>query len=254
MVLMAVDHSSDAFNSGRLFTDATFLYQPGTPLPTAQFLTRWITHLCAPTFIFLAGTGLALNIDKRKKAGEPAASIDRYLLLRGLIIAAFEIWISLFVVPKGKWLLQVLYAIGACFVLMVPLRRLSAAGAVLVAIAIAGLGEVAVVHAGASLPAAMLLTGGFRTHLLIGYPCLHWLCPMLLGWAWGLRLAAEGSAAKPARELALAGVLALVSFAVVRGINGYGNMGLLRGGTTLVEWLHVSKYPPGISYLTLSSA
>src|SRR5207244_6145444 len=55
MVLMAVDHASGTFNAGRLVTDSTALYEPGTPLPAAQFLTRWITHLCAPTFVFLAG-------------------------------------------------------------------------------------------------------------------------------------------------------------------------------------------------------
>ena len=95
MVLMAIDHSSGAFNAGRLFTDAAFLYTPGTPLPAAQFFTRWITHLCAPTFVFLAGTGLAFNVEKRVKAGASAWSIDRYVLTRGLVIAAFEIWISL---------------------------------------------------------------------------------------------------------------------------------------------------------------
>ena len=54
MVLMAVDHASAAFNSGRLLTDAAFLYEPGDALPAGQFLTRWISHLCAPTFLFLA--------------------------------------------------------------------------------------------------------------------------------------------------------------------------------------------------------
>jgi uncharacterized membrane protein len=43
MVLMTIDHASGEFNAGRLFTDATFMYRPGTPLPLDQFLTRWIT-------------------------------------------------------------------------------------------------------------------------------------------------------------------------------------------------------------------
>ena len=45
MILMTVDHASGVFNAGRLMTDGTALYRPGTPLPAAQFLTRWITHL-----------------------------------------------------------------------------------------------------------------------------------------------------------------------------------------------------------------
>src|SRR5256885_1687007 len=99
MVLMALDHSSEAFNAGRLFTDATFLYQSGTPLPAAQFMTRWITHLCAPTFVFLAGVGLAFTVRRKVAGGESPWAIDRYLAIRGLLIAAFEIWVSLFLVP-----------------------------------------------------------------------------------------------------------------------------------------------------------
>ena len=50
MVLMAIDHSSDAFNAGRVFTDSVAFYRPGTALPTAQFLVRWITHCARPRF------------------------------------------------------------------------------------------------------------------------------------------------------------------------------------------------------------
>jgi uncharacterized membrane protein len=45
MILMAIDHASGAFNAGRVFSDSARMYQPGTVLPTAQFLTRWMTHL-----------------------------------------------------------------------------------------------------------------------------------------------------------------------------------------------------------------
>src|SRR6185437_3548412 len=96
MALMALDHSSEEFNAGRLFTDATFAYTPGTPLPAAQFLTRWVTHLCAPTFVFLTGASLALSVRRRREQGESDASIDRHLLLRGVIIAGCELWVSLF--------------------------------------------------------------------------------------------------------------------------------------------------------------
>src|SRR5882724_2833757 len=97
MVLMAVDHSSGAFNAGHLFTDSVTLYRPGMPLPLAQFLVRWITHLCAPTFLFLAGTGLAFTVNKERAQGKSELGIDGYLLKRGLLIAVFELWISYFV-------------------------------------------------------------------------------------------------------------------------------------------------------------
>ena len=76
MVLMAVDHSSKVFNAGRLVSDSFFTYRPGTPLPVLQFLTRFITHLCAPTFVFLAGSGLAFTVHRQVARGESPWSID----------------------------------------------------------------------------------------------------------------------------------------------------------------------------------
>ncbi len=67
MVLMTVDHASEMINAGRHVSDASFLYKPGTPLPVVQFLVRWMTHLCAPAFVFLAGASLALSTMKRLK-------------------------------------------------------------------------------------------------------------------------------------------------------------------------------------------
>ena len=127
MVLMAVDHASGAFNKGRLFTDSSFLYQAGMELPALQFFTRWITHICAPTFLFLAGTALALSLERRERAGESNTSIDRYLLTRGLLIALLDpILISRFW-GYGSIMFQVLYAIGVSLILMIPLRRLRTA-------------------------------------------------------------------------------------------------------------------------------
>ena len=73
MVLMALDHASGTF-SRRLVTDSSVLYRPGTPLPAAQFFTRWVTHVCAPAFVFLAGAALALSVEKhRARAARPRA-------------------------------------------------------------------------------------------------------------------------------------------------------------------------------------
>ncbi|HMI83823.1 MAG TPA: heparan-alpha-glucosaminide N-acetyltransferase domain-containing protein [Polyangiaceae bacterium] len=258
MVLMAVDHSSEAFNAGRLFTDSMFFYRPGTPLPVAQFLTRFITHLCAPTFVFLAGTGLAFTVERQVAKGERPWIIDRQIATRGLVIAAFELWISWFVVPPNTWLLQVLYAIGVSFLFMVPLRRLSNGVAVGLALLVIAAGEaivgISVGNDPSHLPLALalLVVGGERPPLIIGYPPIHWLAIMLLGWAWGRMLLRKApSGAKIARQLAWAGAAALLVFALVRGANGYGNMLLLREDQSLVQWLHVSKYPPSISYTAL---
>jgi uncharacterized membrane protein len=101
MLLMATDHASGALNAGRLITDATWLYSPGTPLPPAQFITRWMSHLCAPTFVFLAGAALALSTEKRLRQGESAEMVDRHLLIRGLFIALLDpLWMTWAFLPR----------------------------------------------------------------------------------------------------------------------------------------------------------
>ncbi len=257
MILMAVDHSSEEVNAGRLFTDGAFVYTPGTPLPAAQFLTRWVTHLCAPTFVLLAGTSLALQVGRRVAAGDPAGRIDRDIAVRGLVIIAFELWVSWWWMPPGHYLLQVLYAIGTSFLAMVALRRLPTPVLVALAVAVIVLGERVVGALGWGPPgetpllASLLLVPGRRGALIVAYPTLHWLAMMMLGWALGRSLARRPDPATTARRLGSSGLALLALFAVVRGVNRYGNMGLLREGSSLVQWLHVSKYPPSLSFVAL---
>ena len=257
MVLMAIDHSSDAFNAGRVFTDSAGLYRAGTPLPVAQFLVRWITHLCAPTFLFLAGAGLAFHVRKLQNQGRSELSIDRYLLLRGVIIAGCELWVSYFVMPKGSILFQVLYAIGTSYIAMIALRRLPNGLALATAGALMLLLELAcnclrTQFVTQPLWATLLFVPGDPEPLVVAYPTLHWLALMLLGWCFGQFLVKNPQTpARTTQRLFGAGGLFLAGFALVRGLDGYGNMGLHRGDHSLVQWLHVSKYPPGLSYITL---
>lgn len=254
IVLMAVDHASGAFNGGRLVADSAWGWRPGTELPVDQFLTRWITHLCAPTFVFLAGAAVALSLTRREARGEPTGRSDRYLLTRGLLLAALDpIWMSLVFTP-GRVLLQVLYALGMGLVCMAPLRRLSDRW--LVALALTLLGGCEALRALAlelgfwdAVPARLLLTGGRFGPVIVGYPLLHWLPAMLLGWAFGRTLARGSEGA--GRLLSWSGLVSLAVFLVVRGLNGYGNMGLMRDDGSLLQWLHVSKYPPSLTFHAL---
>ncbi len=252
MVLMTIDHASGEFNAGRLFTDATFLYQPGTPLPLAQFLTRWITHLCAPTFVFLAGYVMLLSVQRRQQQGESEASITRFLITRGLIIAAMDpLWMHwVFRLPNGAIVLQVLYAIGMSFVVMAFLRRIPA-------LAIGVLGVVLVfaceplrllVPAAGPLHAAgvLLLSAGPVGPFLVGYPLVPWLAIMMMGW--GAAAVARSAPSRFPVRVVVAGLVAIAVFFVFRGLKGWGNMGLFRENDSLVQWLHVSKYPPSVAY------
>jgi uncharacterized membrane protein len=253
MVLMTIDHASGALNPGRLITDGPSMHTPGAALAAEQFLTRWISHLCAPTFVFLAGAALALSVTRRIAAGDTPRSIDRAIVTRGVILLILEVaWMSLAFRPGGI-LLQVLYALGAAMIAMAALRRLPAR-----ALAVAGFTLIVGSEALAGLalwlsggtpgiPAALLVTGGYFGLIVVAYPLVPWLAMMMLGWAFGASLR---NPPRP-RRLALAGLAGLAVFALVRGLNGYGNMMLLREDLSPVQWLHVSKYPPSLSFAAL---
>jgi uncharacterized membrane protein len=261
MVLMAIDHASGAFNRGRLFTDSAFLYQAGMRLPALQFFTRWITHICAPTFLFLAGTALALSLERRESAGESNTSIDRFLLTRGLFIALLDpVLISWFWNP-GSIMLQVLYAIGMSLILMIPLRRLRTAWLLGASIGFFLAGELLIGvlfslnNDQPTVIGALLIHGGVLPRLIVAYPVFPWLAVMMLGFVFGKRLLhirASGSARwSPEKVLLVGGSASLLAFGIIRGLNSYGNMTLLRENGSLIQWLHVSKYPPSLSFLTL---
>ena len=253
MVLMTIDHASGEFNAGRLFTDATFLYKPGMPLPVDQFLTRWITHLCAPTFVFLAGYVMQLSVRRRREQGESEGSITRFIVTRGLIIAALDpLWMRLvFVPPGGQVVLQVLYAIGMSFVAMAFIRRLPPVwvgiAGVLLAFACEPLRALVGHTSGAVLYlGTLLVAAGPAKPFLVGYPLLPWLAIMMMGW--GAAEIARSAPDRFPRRIALAGVVALLIFVLFRAVDGWGNMDLLREDGSLVQWLHVSKYPPSVTY------
>jgi len=261
MVLMAVDHASGAFNKDKLFTDSVFLYQAGMKLPAFQFFTRWITHICAPTFLFLSGTALALSVIRRERVGESNASIDRYLLIRGLIIAALDpVFISLFW-GYDSIILQVLYAIGISLVLMIPLRRLKTAWLLGISIGFILVGELLngvllkIDNDQLNVIGTFLIHGGVFPRLLVPYPVFPWLAMMMLGFAFGRKLLRGGDSGSPRwspeKVLFVGGSASLLLFGVVRGLNSYGNMMLLRENGSLIQWLHVSKYPPSLSFSAL---
>src|SRR6188474_201930 len=91
MVLMVIDHASMAFDGSHLDEDSAMYPGAATmALPGGEFFTRWITHICAPTFVFLAGVALALSVERRAAKGTNAWEIDRNILARGALIALLD--------------------------------------------------------------------------------------------------------------------------------------------------------------------
>ncbi len=272
MILMAIDHASQTWNAGRVSADSAYLpsyagtgpmWVPGTELDAAQFFTRWITHLCAPTFLFLSGTSLAMSFEKRRSEGMDERELDRHLLVRALVVLGFEALLSL-MAGLGIVMLQVLFAIGTSMIAMVVLRRLPTG--LLLAIGLGWLvGSEAVLMQLFPIPetfspgeplfslgAMLFFVPGFGDGVVVFYPMTHWLAMMLIGWAFGRYLleqpATDYGRQQAEKLLLLSGLSALLFWAFLRSGNAYGNMGLYRDDATIVQWLHMSKYPPALVY------
>jgi uncharacterized membrane protein len=258
MVLMTIDHVGATLDKHHMHGDTAHNWVRGSPLPPGEFLTRWITHLCAPTFVLLAGAAMALSIEKRgDRPGQTA-----FLVKRGLLIAALDpLWMSLGFVGYDFWVFQVLYAIGLSMVAMAFLRRLPSWALLAGGLVIQLGGE----WAGGLFPprwsvansmGVLLFNSGPFTrtiHTYCAYPLLPWLSLMMFGWVlgrWVLATRTRSTGWRAAR-LAGLGVALLGVFAIVRGLDGYGNWGLHRDSMDVLQWLHVAKYPPSLSYCAL---
>jgi uncharacterized membrane protein len=267
MVLMASDHAAAAFDGGRRITDSSLI--PGWDQPLdASWLLRWASHLCAPGFLFLAGTSLALSLERKRTSGVGAGRIDRDLLVRGLLIGAVDLLFINWFWEPGYLLLQVMYAIGLSMILMIGLRRLPSP--LLIVLALAGLGVGEWTRTGSFLTAmepgpaaaALLVNAGVLPQrvfsmqaVLCVYPLVPWCAMMVLGWVLGRflvrRRQSDPEHRVTVRVLTLWGAAGLAVFAVLRGLNGFGNLAQVRQDGSLLQWLHVSKYPPSLTFSAL---
>jgi uncharacterized membrane protein len=258
MVLMVIDHASMAFDGSHVAKDSAMYPDAMTmALPAAEFFTRWITHLCAPTFVFLAGTALALSVERRVGKGANAWEIDRGMLIRGAIIGLLD----LTVISAGSRYIDlgVLLAIGLSMICMVPLRRLPTPALLGLSLGWLAFGEVVTDWVwdppGSAQPLAAFLFATSGGEVVVNkYPLVPWLSIMILGWVFGRYLnafAAGKARLGPKTVLLVGGAVALAVFAVVRYLNGYGNMFLRRADQSWQQWLHVSKYPPSLAFTGL---
>jgi uncharacterized membrane protein len=258
MILMTVDHASMAFDGTHNPLDSAMYPNAMTEaLPGAAFFTRWMTHICAPTFVFLAGLSLALSIERRIAKGATAADIDRSILTRGAIIALLDP--TIVSLGSGRLTFQVLFAIGVAMMAMAALRRLPWPALLLLGAGWFAVGELITglvwqPPGSASIPAALLVATYGGGAAVIKYPVIPWLAMMAMGWAFGKHV--SRSAAGKARfstesVLVTGGVLLLAIFVVVRWQAGYGDMFLHRADGSWQQWLHVSKYPPSLTYTAL---
>lgn len=251
IVLMVLDHSREYFHSGALAFD------PTDPVRTwlALYLTRWITHLCAPTFVFLAGVSVYLQ----RWRGKSAEQLSLTLVTRGLWLIALELTVISFGF-NFAWpyaFLQVIWAIGIGFILLVAFVRLPAWVSILSgATIIAGSQWVAAQVAGTGLlwqlafrPGPLPLNSG-----LLAYPFVPWFGVMLAGY--GLGPAFVRPRAERCRFLLCISAGCLALFILLRTANGYGDTAPWSLQPTALQtamsFMDVSKYPPSLDFVLVT--
>ena len=262
MVIMALDHARDFFHSGALTLNPTDLSQT-TP---ALFFTRWITHFCAPVFVFLAGTGAFLSLAR----GRTKKDLSWFLLTRGLWLVVLEWTLVRFAVTfdlnyRGGGFVQVIWATGWSMVVLaalvhLPLRAVAAFGVAM----ILGHNLLDRFHAadfGAWRWLWMILheqgpvgaPPGFV--LFVIYPLVPWLGVMAAGYAFGALLRLEEGRRR--KILLRLGVALALAFVVLRATNLYGDprpwAPQPRGALyTFLSFLNCEKYPPSLLFLLMT--
>ncbi len=257
MVLMALDHTRDFFGGASI--DPTNLATTTAPL----FLTRWITHFCAPVFCLLTGTGAYLA-----RRGRTTPQLSSFLLTRGLWLVFLELTVARFFwqfnLDYRVTLVTVLWALGWSMVVLAALVRFPTwvagafGGAMILLhnladpVRAASFGSLAplwnVLHA----PGVLYAAPG--RIVILAYPLVPWIGVMAVGYALG---AVFGLPAERRRRLLLrAGIALTVSFLALRLANVYGDpVPWSAQGTatlTVLSFLNVTKYPPSLLFLLMT--
>jgi len=262
MVIMALDHVRMFFGLGTWYSEPTDL---GTTTPLL-FFTRWITHFCAPTFIFLAGTSAFLYGRKRSNVKATAA----FLLTRGLWLIFVELVIVNFAwtfdLTYSFRILQVIWAIGISMVALsilvfLPNWVMLGLGLFLVfghnlldSISFQGSSARDLIWYALHQPKAVFIDA---THLInFVYPVLPWIGLMALGYVFGMFYQKDFPAEQRRRWLLRIGFSAIFLFIVLRGFNLYGEPHPWQTQNSfafsLMSFLNTTKYPPSLHFLLMT--
>ena len=253
MVIMALDHTRDYFGMpGANPTDLA-------TASTALFLTRWITHFCAPTFFLLTGTGAYLSRRTRT-----TRDLSRFLFTRGLWLIFLEIVVlrcfSLqFNVDYHVTVLTVLWALGWSMIALSALIFLPASVAAGVGVVlIAGHNLFDGVRSSnplwSVLHAPGFLVPGPDHSVFVAYPIIPWIGVTAAGYGLGQIYAWPESRRR--QWLLRTGVAVTAAFLVLRGLNVYGDpvrwSAQKSAVVTALSFLNTNKYPPSLLFLLMT--
>ena len=260
IIIMALDHVRDYFHADQFFYDPTDMAKTNAPL----FFTRWITHFCAPVFVFLAGTS-AFLVGERKTKKE----LSSFLLKRGLWLMLLETVVINFAWSFNPsypfFRLQVIWVLGLAMVILsvliyLPPKIILVFGLLVVF----GHNLLDSIHATGNSVKDFLwgvlherkrFTFGGKM-IATGYPIISWLGIMALGYCFGSLYKKGLDATLRKKYLLLIGSTAIALFMLLRGINMYGDKtpwsvqsSLL---LTICSFLNVTKYPPSLMYVLMT--
>jgi uncharacterized membrane protein len=263
MVIMALDHVRDYFHVDAFNFDPTDLERT-TP---ALFFTRWITHICAPTFVLLSGVSARLGLERKTKK-----ELSFHLLTRGLWLIVLELTVIRFGLLFNFYydftLFLVIWVIGLSMVILAALIHL---------------GERAVLITGLILVFGHNAFDGMRLQpgdpgfalwsfvnqaglvqvstdrfFLVPYALIPWLGIMLTGYGIGVWFTRSFDAGKRSTYLLRAGVFSVLLFLVLRFINVYGDPApwtpQKNAMLTVLSFLKCTKTPASLLFtlMTLS--
>jgi uncharacterized membrane protein len=270
MVIMMLDHTRDYVHNGALSLNPLDLSQTNTLL----FLTRWITHFCAPTFVFLAGTGAYLKFAR----GTSKTELFRFLIMRGFWLIILEFTLvrlgALFNVDPGfLGMPQVIWVIGVSMIVLaaliyLPLKIVAGFGLAMIFLHnLLDRFQVVGMRPGGAVPSVgtrvwMLLhqpgffhVGGARGPiLLVLYPLVPWIGVMAVGYAFGALYQKEPALRR--RLLLIIGSLTSALFVIIRAIDVYGDP--LKWSRqknlvfTILSFVNTTKYPPSLLFLLMT--
>ena len=259
MIIMALDHTRDFFHFD------SFLHDPLDVNTTTIYLyfTRWITHFCAPTFVFLSGTSIFLQGMRKNKS-----DLSSFLFKRGLWLIFIEMFIIGFAwtfdYTYHVFILQVIWAIGISMLLMgaiirLPYKLILIFG-VLIVFGHNVLDYFNSTHNG--LFWDLLRNGNFAFHplgshqFIIIYPFLPWLGLMMLGYCFGKIYDPSFDTVRRKIILLKTGVGLILFFIVLRYLNIYGNPSQWSSQDsffkTFLEFMNVHKYPPSLLFMCIT--
>jgi uncharacterized membrane protein len=256
MIIMALDHIRDLMHISSLTQSPTDL-KTTTPI---LFFTRWITYLCAPTFVFLSGVSAYLSMKRRRDIN----STRKFLLKRGLwlilmefTLVNFALW---FDVQFRILMLQVIAAIGAGFIILSFLLKVKVRTIGIVSLLIIFTHNLlqflpqvnnkllSVLLNIFFIPGPQAVSKNFI--FFTAYPVIPWVVMLLLGFSLGGIFEREITYQK--KRLLNFGIVALLLFVLLRFINVYGDpfawSSQKTTAMTIVSFFNVTKYPPSLQF------